>query len=58
MAKSKSRKNQKEKSQKRTQSIRKESVKRLENFQTNISTLDQVLREYMEEKSSKEQKED
>ena len=58
MAKSKSRKNQKEKSQKRTQSIRKEPVKRLENFQTNISTLDQVLREYMEEKSSKEQKED
>ena len=58
MAKSKSRKNHKEKSQKRTQSIRKESVKRLENFQTNISTLDQVLREYMEEKSSKEQKED
>jgi|14_taG_2_1085336.scaffolds.fasta_scaffold186343_2 hypothetical protein len=58
MAKSKSRKNQKEKSQKRTQSIRKESVKRLENFQTNIATLDQVLREYMEEKSSKEQKED
>jgi hypothetical protein len=58
MAKSKSRKNQKEKSQKRTQSIRKESVKRLENFQTNISTLDQVLREYMEEKSSKEEKED
>ena len=58
MAKSKSRKNQKEKSQKRTQSIRKESVKRLENFQTNISTLDQVLREYMEEKSSKEQKKD
>jgi tRNA(Ile2) C34 agmatinyltransferase TiaS len=58
MAKSKSRKNQKEKSQKRTQSIRKESVKRLENFQTNMSTLDQVLREYMEEKSSKEQKED
>ena len=58
MAKSKSRKNQKEKSQKRTQSIRKESLKRLENFQTNISTLDQVLREYMEEKSSKEQKED
>lgn len=58
MAKSKSRKNQKEKSQKRTQSIRKESVKRLENFQTNISTLDQVLREYMEEKSSKEGKED
>lgn len=56
MAKSKSRKNQKEKSQKRTQSIRKESVKRLENFQTNIATLDQVLREYMEEKSSKEQK--
>jgi hypothetical protein len=39
MAKSKSRKNQKEKSQKRTQSIRKESVKRLENFQTNISLL-------------------
>lgn len=58
MAKSKSRKNQKEKSQKRTQSIRKESVKRLENFQTNIATLDQVLREYMEDKSSKEQKED
>ena len=58
MAKSKSRKNHKEKSQKRTQSIRKESVKRLENFQTNIATLDQVLREYMEEKSSKEQKED
>ena len=58
MAKSKSRKNQKEKSQKRTQSIRKESVKRLENFQANIATLDQVLREYMEEKSSKEQKED
>ena len=58
MAKSKSRKNQKEKSQKRTQSIRKESVKRLENFQTNIATLDQVLREYMEEKSSKEHKED
>lgn len=58
MAKSKSRKNQKEKSQKRTQSIRKESVKRLENFQTNIATLDQVLREYMKEKSSKEQKED
>jgi len=58
MAKSKSRKNQKEKSQKRTQSIRKESVKRLENFQTNIATLDQVLREYMEEKSSKEEKED
>ena len=58
MAKSKSRKNQKEKSQKRTQSIRKESVKRLENFQTNIATLDQVLREYMEEKSSKEQKDD
>jgi len=58
MAKSKSRKNQKEKSQKRTQSIRKESVKRLENFQTNIATLDQVLREYMEEKSSKEQKEE
>jgi hypothetical protein len=58
MAKSKSRKNQKEKSQKRTQSIRKESVKRLKNFQTNIATLDQVLREYMEEKSSKEQKED
>ena len=58
MAKSKPRKNQKEKSQKRTQSIRKESVKRLENFQTNIATLDQVLREYMEEKSSKEQKED
>lgn len=58
MAKSKSRKNQKEKSQKRTQSIRKESVKRLENFQTNIATLDQVLREYMEEKSSKEQKKD
>ncbi len=58
MAKSKSRKNQKEKSQKQTQSIRKESVKRLENFQTNIATLDQVLREYMEEKSSKEQKED
>ena len=58
MAKSKSRKNQKEKSQKRTQLIRKESVKRLENFQTNIATLDKVLREYMEEKSSKEQKED
>ena len=56
--KSRNRKNQKEKSQKRTQSIRKESVKRLENFQTNISTLDQVLREYMEEKSSKEQKKD